>query len=109
VLRQFLRLFPVLTPVSTPHTLNSDATSNRKLLLRILTAKGYVCPEAADGQQAFDVYQQMCADDCAPCAVVMDYEMPVMNGPTATKHLREMGCESYIVGVTGNVMQVRGV
>mmetsp|Transcript_25849 Transcript_25849/g.55888 ORF Transcript_25849/g.55888 Transcript_25849/m.55888 type:complete len:139 (+) Transcript_25849:1-417(+) len=31
--------------------------------------------------------------------------MPVMNGPTATKHLREIGCDSYIVGVTGNVMQ----
>eukprot|EP00601_Ochromonadales_sp_CCMP2298_P000035 CAMPEP_0173180008 /NCGR_PEP_ID=MMETSP1141-20130122/6460_1 /TAXON_ID=483371 /ORGANISM="non described non described, Strain CCMP2298" /LENGTH=128 /DNA_ID=CAMNT_0014102777 /DNA_START=1 /DNA_END=384 /DNA_ORIENTATION=- len=31
--------------------------------------------------------------------------MPVMNGPTATKQLREMGCDSYIVGVTGNVMQ----
>mmetsp|Transcript_26208 Transcript_26208/g.58887 ORF Transcript_26208/g.58887 Transcript_26208/m.58887 type:complete len:156 (+) Transcript_26208:2-469(+) len=31
--------------------------------------------------------------------------MPVMNGPTATKQLREMGCGSYIVGVTGNVMQ----
>jgi hypothetical protein len=32
-----------------------------------------------------------------------------MNGPTATKQLRELGCDSYIVGVTGNVMQVRGV
>jgi CheY-like chemotaxis protein len=32
--------------------------------------------------------------------------MPVMNGPTATKQLREMRCDSYIVGVTGNVMQV---
>ncbi|KAJ1403163.1 CheY-like superfamily, partial [Ochromonadaceae sp. CCMP2298] len=65
-----------------------------------------LCREASDGQQALDVYQQMCADDMSPCAVLMDYEMPVMNGPTATKLLREMGCDSYIVGVTGNVMQV---
>jgi CheY-like chemotaxis protein len=36
----------------------------------------------------------------------MDYEMPVMNGPTAAKRLREMGCDSYILGVTGNVMKV---
>jgi hypothetical protein len=35
--------------------------------------------------------------------------MPVMNVPTATKRLREMGCHCCIVGVTGNVMQVRGV
>jgi CheY-like chemotaxis protein len=27
-----------------------------------------------------------------------------MNGPTATKHLREMGCDCHIIGVTGNVM-----
>mmetsp|Transcript_24827 Transcript_24827/g.55728 ORF Transcript_24827/g.55728 Transcript_24827/m.55728 type:complete len:131 (-) Transcript_24827:475-867(-) len=31
--------------------------------------------------------------------------MPVMNGPTATKRLREMECDCYIMGVTGNVMQ----
>ncbi|KAJ1417052.1 hypothetical protein B484DRAFT_434341 [Ochromonadaceae sp. CCMP2298] len=31
--------------------------------------------------------------------------MPRMNGPTATSHLREMGCDCFIIGVTGNVMQ----
>ncbi|KAJ1416956.1 histidine kinase-like ATPase, partial [Ochromonadaceae sp. CCMP2298] len=82
-----------------------DAASNRKLVVRILTNKGYVCREASDGQQALDVYTQMCADGTPPSAVLMDYEMPVMNGPTAVKRLREMGCDSYIVGVTGNVMQ----
>ncbi|KAJ1417051.1 hypothetical protein B484DRAFT_422080, partial [Ochromonadaceae sp. CCMP2298] len=35
-----------------------DAVSNRKLLVRILNGRGYVCREAADGQQALDVYQQ---------------------------------------------------
>ncbi|KAJ1407515.1 histidine kinase-like ATPase, partial [Ochromonadaceae sp. CCMP2298] len=98
-----------IAPPQEPLTLHllvvDDASSNRKLLVRILSNKGYVCREAADGQQALDVYQQMCADDCAPCAVLMDFEMPVMNGPTSTKNLREMGCDSYIVGVTGNVMQ----
>ncbi|KAJ1393498.1 CheY-like superfamily [Ochromonadaceae sp. CCMP2298] len=100
-----LRIFTPLLPVTKYLLVVDDATSNRKLLVRILKSKGYVCREAADGQQALDVYQQMCVDDCAPCAVLMDFEMPVMNGPTATKHLREMGCDSYIVGVTGNVLQ----
>lgn len=27
-----------------------------------------------------------------------------MDGPTATRKLREMGCDSFIVGVTGNVL-----
>ncbi|KAJ1410502.1 hypothetical protein B484DRAFT_402918 [Ochromonadaceae sp. CCMP2298] len=82
-----------------------DATSNRKLLVCILRGKGFVCREAADGQLALDVYKQMVTDGCTPCAVLMDYEMPVMDGPTATKHLRKLGCDSFIVGVTGNVMQ----
>jgi CheY-like chemotaxis protein len=33
----------------------------------------------------------------------MDFEMPVLNGPSATKLLREQGCTVHIVGVTGNV------
>jgi CheY-like chemotaxis protein len=35
----------------------------------------------------------------------MDFEMPVMNGPDATKKIREIGFDSLslaIVGVTGN-------
>ena len=27
-----------------------------------------------------------------------------MNGPTATREIRALGCDSYIVGVTGNVL-----
>ncbi|KAJ1398495.1 CheY-like superfamily, partial [Ochromonadaceae sp. CCMP2298] len=97
--------FASLLPVTKYLLVVDDAPSNRKLLVRILTAKGYVCKEAADGQIALDVYRQMCADDMSPTCVLMDFEMPVMNGPTATKQLREMGCDCYIVGVTGNVMQ----
>jgi CheY-like chemotaxis protein len=34
----------------------------------------------------------------------MDYEMPVMDGPTASKEIRALGCDSLIVGVTGNAL-----
>jgi len=36
--------------------------------------------------------------------ILMDYEMPVLNGPAATKQLRDMGCTCLIVGITGNVL-----
>jgi two-component system capsular synthesis sensor histidine kinase RcsC len=36
--------------------------------------------------------------------VLMDYEMPRMNGPTACAALRAMGCAIPVVGVTGNVL-----
>ena len=30
--------------------------------------------------------------------------MPICDGPTATKQLREIGCTSHIIGITGNVL-----
>jgi CheY-like chemotaxis protein len=35
----------------------------------------------------------------------MDYEMPVMNGPAASKEIRVLRlCDSFIVGITGKVL-----
>ncbi len=31
--------------------------------------------------------------------------MPVMNGPDACKEIRGLGCDAFIAGVTGNVME----
>jgi CheY-like chemotaxis protein len=37
-------------------------------------------------------------------AILMDFEMPVMNGPAATAKLRALGCTAPIIGITGNVL-----
>lgn len=34
----------------------------------------------------------------------LDHEMPVMDGPTACKQMRLMGCSSFVAGVTGNLL-----
>ena len=81
-----------------------DAASNRKMLIRILKANGYVCQEAEDGQQAIDRYVESVEKREFFSAIIMDFEMPVMNGPTATGHLRAMGCTVPILGVTGNML-----
>jgi CheY-like chemotaxis protein len=81
-----------------------DADSNRKLVMRILAAKGYLCTGAANGQEAVDAYAQLKQQGEHVDAVMMDYEMPIMDGPTACKKLREMGCTCFIAGVTGNVL-----
>jgi DNA-binding NarL/FixJ family response regulator len=36
--------------------------------------------------------------------ILLDYEVPVMDGPTAAKQIRALGCKSCIVGITGNVL-----
>jgi CheY-like chemotaxis protein len=81
-----------------------DSGFNRKMVVRLLRSQDHACVEAEDGQAAIDKYNEMVARDEPPDAILMDFEMPVMNGPTATARLREMGCTCLIVGVTGNVL-----
>ncbi len=81
-----------------------DSPFNRKMLVRLMTSKGYECAQAEDGADAVRVYQEMTEIGHEIEFMLMDYEMPVMNGPSATKKLRELGCNCLIVGVTGNVL-----
>jgi signal transduction histidine kinase/FixJ family two-component response regulator len=81
-----------------------DAKMNLKLLMRLLSKHGHIVDGAEDGQIAVDkVKAAMEAGDQFD-AVLMDHQMPIMNGPTASRKMREMGCDAFIVGVTGNVM-----
>ncbi|KAJ1436620.1 histidine kinase-like ATPase [Ochromonadaceae sp. CCMP2298] len=83
-----------------------DANSNRKMLLRILRAKNYVCEEAENGRVAVEKYAAA-AERGEPFDVILsDYEMPVMNGPDSVWEMRRMGCKCFIAGITGNVLQV---
>eukprot|EP00602_Paraphysomonas_sp_CaronLab_P005025 CAMPEP_0185031154 /NCGR_PEP_ID=MMETSP1103-20130426/18466_1 /TAXON_ID=36769 /ORGANISM="Paraphysomonas bandaiensis, Strain Caron Lab Isolate" /LENGTH=705 /DNA_ID=CAMNT_0027566579 /DNA_START=499 /DNA_END=2616 /DNA_ORIENTATION=- len=78
-----------------------DTNSNRKMVCRILRNKGYECVEAKDGKEAMDIITD--GDHTFDC-ILMDFEMPVMNGPDATRELRELGYTLPIIGLTGNVM-----
>ena len=37
-------------------------------------------------------------------AILMDYVMPIMDGPTATRHIRGLKYTAQIYGVTGNAL-----
>jgi len=81
-----------------------DALTNRKLLKRLLTNHGHTCEEAKDGQEAVDQVKKAIEAGTPYDTILMDSEMPVMNGPTATKEIRALGCDAFIVGITGNVL-----
>ena len=80
-----------------------DAATNRKMLCRLLQHK-YVTLEAEDGQEAVDMVLASLDTDHSIQVVLMDNHMPRMDGPTASKLLRERGYTGVIIGVTGNTL-----
>jgi CheY-like chemotaxis protein len=95
----------------------------RKMLMKTLTAAGHTCEDAEDGQQAVDKVRATLAlagDDLVDVdsngmsvrgprgkaydMILCDSVMPVMDGPTAVKIIREMGYTQAILGVTGNTL-----
>jgi signal transduction histidine kinase/ActR/RegA family two-component response regulator len=81
-----------------------DASTNRKLLSRLMTNRGHHSDMAEDGEVALAMVKEAILDENPYDTILLDYEMPVMNGPTTAKELRAMGCDVFIVGVTGNML-----
>jgi signal transduction histidine kinase len=84
-----------------------DSRLNRKMLLKCLRADGHTCCEAEDGLEAIAMVKErinrVSGGICRPFdAVLMDFVMPNMDGPTATQEIRALGYTAPIFGVTGN-------
>lgn len=61
-----------------------DIFVNRLLIKKIVKKINAQCYEAENGQQALDMFKENDID-----IILMDIEMPVMNGLETTKHIRE--------------------
>jgi len=83
-----------------------DAVSNRKMLSRLLRSRCKSVEEAADGQEALNKVLESLASPLAGKydIIMMDFVMPIMDGPTATREMRKAGFTGYIFGLTGNVL-----
>jgi signal transduction histidine kinase/ActR/RegA family two-component response regulator len=81
-----------------------DAPMNRKLLTRLLMKRGHHVDMAEDGLEACEKVASAMKEGKRYDTILMDYQMPVMDGPTSTQKIREEGCDSFIVGITGNVL-----
>ena len=83
-----------------------DVPLNRKMLKRLLETRKYACEEAVDGQHAVDVIRESLIEGESSHydIITMDFQMPVMDGVTATHIIRQLGFKGLIIGVTGNAV-----
>ena len=78
-----------------------DGETNRKLLSLLFEDAGASVEAVCNGKEAVD----RIGSDASPADVIlMDMQMPVMDGYTATRTLRESGFEGPIVALTANAM-----
>ena len=77
-----------------------DGPENRELVSLVLAEAGLTVEEAENGQIAVDMVARAQYD-----AVLMDMQMPVMDGYTATKLLRSRGVKLPIIALTAHAMK----
>ena len=82
-----------------------DSDLNRKMMCLRLQSKFDEILQAEDGAQAVALVASRLESDSLPQVILMDFMMPIMNGPTATAEIRAMGYSGVVVGVTGNTLQ----
>jgi len=76
-----------------------DGKANRKLIKLILEKAGCTVEEAVNGKIA---YEKALAGEFD--VVLMDMQMPVMDGYQATSKLRQAGYEKCVIALTANTM-----
>ncbi len=83
-----------------------DNELNREIAKDILEEYGLTVAEAEDGSVAVEIYQRNATSGLYPDVILMDVQMPVMNGYEATKALRsfmkEDGKQVPIIAMTAN-------
>ncbi|XP_021746944.1 two-component response regulator ARR22-like [Chenopodium quinoa] len=75
-----------------------DTAIIRKIEEMLLNSKGFKTKVVENGQEAVNTFIEGNSFD----VIIMDMEMPIMDGIQATKELRAMGVKGLIFGVTSS-------
>ena len=78
-----------------------DGEDNQRLITHLLKLAGLEVTLAHNGQEAVDAM----TGGAGPDVIVMDMQMPVMDGYTAARRLRELGFTTPIVALTAHAME----
>ncbi len=94
------------TPLALPDVFEGqvlvveDSEVNREVATAMLKRLGVTTATARNGKEAL-----VLLGGCRFDLVLMDVQMPVMDGITATKKIREMGLSLPVVGLTANAFE----
>ncbi len=77
-----------------------DGDTNRKLIRLLLERNGAKVRLAENGQVAVDMAAQAEFD-----VILMDMQMPVLDGYSATKKIRQLGFEGPVIALTAHAMK----
>ncbi|KAJ1387223.1 Signal transduction response regulator, receiver domain [Sesbania bispinosa] len=78
-----------------------DDTMVRMVHGKMLNSVGVKIQVVENGKEAIDIHHSGQSFDL----ILMDMDMPIMNGIEATKELRSMGIHSMIAGVSANCVE----
>ncbi|WP_299413055.1 ATP-binding protein [Acaryochloris sp. IP29b_bin.148] len=94
----FVQLVADQTQTSWRILVVDDQKENRQLMVHLLSSVGFDTQEATNGQEAVEKNRQW-----QPHLIWMDVQMPVMDGRTALREIKETANPPIIIALTANI------